>query len=151
MSGVFADTSGLLALLSRTDENHARASRVFAALRARQAALVSTSFVLVETYALLGRRLGLDAVRSFRADFAPLLEVIWVDEALHEAGLDLMLQRRKRQLSLVDAVSFLTMRQRRLGEAFAFDPHFEQEGFTLVGWSDTQHLEHAAHDENTSF
>jgi probable phosphoglycerate mutase len=25
------------------------------------------------------------------------------------------------------------------------------EGFTLVGWSDTQHLDHAAHDENTSF
>lgn len=25
------------------------------------------------------------------------------------------------------------------------------EGFTLVGWSDTQHLEHAAIDENTSF
>lgn len=25
------------------------------------------------------------------------------------------------------------------------------QGFTLVGWSDTQHLEHAAADENTSF
>lgn len=25
------------------------------------------------------------------------------------------------------------------------------EGFTLVGWSDTQHLDHAAVDENTSF
>jgi probable phosphoglycerate mutase len=25
------------------------------------------------------------------------------------------------------------------------------EGFTLVGWSDTQHLDHAAHDENTSY
>jgi 2,3-bisphosphoglycerate-dependent phosphoglycerate mutase len=25
------------------------------------------------------------------------------------------------------------------------------EGFTLVGWSDTQHLDHASHDENTSF
>lgn len=25
------------------------------------------------------------------------------------------------------------------------------EGFTLVGWSDTQHLDHAASDENTSF
>ena len=25
------------------------------------------------------------------------------------------------------------------------------EGFTLVGWSDTQHLEHASFDENTSF
>jgi probable phosphoglycerate mutase len=25
------------------------------------------------------------------------------------------------------------------------------QGFTLVGWSDIQHLEHASHDENTSF
>jgi len=102
----FADTSGLLALLNAKDENHARAERAFATLRARQASLVSTSFVLVETYALAGRRLGLEAVRSFRADFAPLIEVVWVDEALHEAGLDLLLERRKRRLSLVDGVQW---------------------------------------------
>jgi hypothetical protein len=29
-------------------------------------------------------------------------------------------------------VSFVTMRQKSLVEAFAFDPHFEQEGFSLV-------------------
>ncbi len=132
MNAVFADTSGLLALLNAKDENHARAERAFVTLRARQAPLVSTSFVLVETYALVGRRLGLDAVRSFRADFAPLIEVVWVDEPLHDAGLDLLLERRKRLLSLVDAVSFVTMRQRRVAEAFAFDPHFEHEGFSLV-------------------
>ena len=133
MNAVFADTSGLLALLNAKDENHARAERAFISLRARQAPLVSTSFVLVETYALLGRRLGLDAVRAFRVDFAPLIDVVWVDEALHNAGLDLVLDRRKRLLSLVDAVSFVTMRQRNLADAFAFDPHFEQEGFSLVG------------------
>ena len=133
MSAVFADTSGLLALLNAEDENHARAQRAFADLGARRALLVSTSFVLVETYALIGRRLGLEAVRSFRADLAPLIEVIWVDEAIHNAGLDLLLDRRKRLLSLVDAVSFITMRQKNLDEAFAFDPHFEQEGFSLVG------------------
>lgn len=132
MTAVFADTSGLLALLNAKDENHARADRVFANLRARQASLLSTSFVLVETYALVGRRLGLDAVRSFRADFAPLIDVVWVDEALHNAGLDLLLDRRKRLLSLVDAVSFITMRQRHVDEAFGFDPHFQQEGFSLV-------------------
>ena len=132
MNAVFADTSGLLALLNSKDENHARAERAFVTLRARQAPLVSTSFVLVETYALVGRRLGLDAVRSFRTDFAPLLEVVWVDEALNEAGLDLWLERGKRLLSLVDAVSFVTMRQRDVAEVFAFDPHFEQEGFALV-------------------
>lgn len=132
MSAVFADTSGLLALLNAKDENHGRAERAFASLRARQAPLVSTSFVLVETYALIGRRLGLDAVRSFRADFAPLIDVVWVDESLHNAGLDLLLDRRKRLLSLVDAVSFVTMRQRNVDNAFAFDPHFEQEGFSVV-------------------
>jgi uncharacterized protein len=132
MSAVFADTSALLALLNARDDNHARAERAFANLRARRAALVSTSFVLVETYALAGRRLGLDAVRSFRADFAPLIDVVWVDEALHNAGLDLLFDRRKRLLSLVDAVSFITMRQRNMDEAFVFDPHFEQEGFSIV-------------------
>ena len=49
MSAVFADTSGLLALLNSKDENHTRAERAFATLRARQNPLVSTSFVLVET------------------------------------------------------------------------------------------------------
>lgn len=132
MNAVFADTSGLLALLNPGDDNHARAKAAFASLRMRPAPLVSTSFVLVETYALLGRRFGLDAVRGFRDGFAPLIEVVWVDEALHDAGLDLLLGRRTRRLSLVDAVSFITMRQRKIGEAFAFDPHFEQEGFSLV-------------------
>ena len=132
MNAVFADTSALLALLNARDENHTKAERAFSTVRARQAALLSTSYVLVETYALLGRRLGTDAVRHFRADFAPLLDVVWVDAALHDAGLDLLLDRRKRLLSLVDAVSFVTMRGRKLSEAFAFDPHFEQEGFVLV-------------------
>ncbi len=133
MSEVFADTSALFAVLDATDENHALAEQAFAALNSRQATLVSTSFVLLEMYALVGRRLGLDAVASFRTDFAPLIEVVWVNEALHEAGLDLLLARRKRLLSLVDAVSFVTMRERGLAEAFAFDSDFEQEGFSLVG------------------
>jgi predicted nucleic acid-binding protein len=42
------------------------------------------------------------------------------------------LGRRKRRLSLVDAVSFVLMRQRNIGEAFALDPHFEEEGYSLV-------------------
>jgi predicted nucleic acid-binding protein len=132
VNAVFADTSALLALLNAKDENHARAERAFANLRARRAPLMSTSFVLVETYALIGRRLGLDAVRSFRADLAPLIDVVWVDEALHNAGLDVLLDRRQRLLSLVDAVSFVAMRQANVAEAFAFDPHFEQEGFSIV-------------------
>jgi uncharacterized protein len=132
VNAVFGDTSAFLALLNAADENHDRADRAFATLRTRKAPLVSTSYVLVETHALLGRRLGVDAIRSFRSDFAPLIEIIWVDELLHNAGLDLLLDRKKRLLSLVDAVSLVTMRQTNLAEAFAFDPHFAQEGFSIV-------------------
>ena len=132
MSRVFVDTSAVLALLSAADDSHEAARRAFERLQAREASLVTTSFVLVELYALLGRRMGLEAVEAFRKDFAPLLEVVWVDADLHEAGLDLLLERRLRDLSLVDAVSFLVMRQRRLDEAFAFDHHFRDEGFALL-------------------
>jgi uncharacterized protein len=83
VTAVFVDTSALFALLDGKDANHARAKRAFANLRTRQAALVSTSFVLVETYALVVRRLGLDAVRSVREDVAPLVDVVWQESAPH--------------------------------------------------------------------
>ncbi len=128
MSSVFADTSGFLAFLVPSDEAHADATRAFARLRAREAPLLASSYVLVETYALLGHRFGREAIRAFRGGFAPLMEVVWVDEELHEKGLDLLLDRGREGLSLVDAMSSLVARGRRVDEAFAFDRHFESEG-----------------------
>jgi len=130
VSRVFVDTSAAYALFDSGDAAHARARRAFTRLREREAPLVTTSYVLVETCALVSRRLGLPALRSFREDFSPLLEVVWVDAAIHEAALDLLLARRKSSLSLVDAASFVTMRRERIDEAFAFDRHFTDEGFS---------------------
>lgn len=132
MSEVFVDTSALYALLVADDANHPRARRAFDSLAAREAALTSTSYVLVETYALLGRRVGLEAVSAFRNDVAPLLEIEWVGPALHDDGLDLLIERGVGGLSLVDAVSFRVMRDRRLTDAFAYDRDFVAEGFSLV-------------------
>lgn len=132
MSTVFADTSGLYALLTRTDRFHPEATRIFDDLADRRTALLTTSYVLVETYALLTRRVGLPAVERFREDFAPLLDPVWIDGPLHERGLDLLLERGKTGLSLVDAVSFEVMRDRGIERAFAFDANFEDEGFELL-------------------
>ncbi len=133
MSQVFVDTSAILALLNPKDEVHPQARRSFDGLRAGRAGLVTTSYVLVEIYALLGRRMGLGAVRACRGDLAPLFEVVWVDESIHEEALDLLLDRQERGLSLVDAASFVVMRRLRLDRAFAFDRHFEEEGFARPG------------------
>lgn len=132
MKPVFVDTSAILALMVADDPNHLAASRAFGRARKANADLVTTSYVLVETYALLGRRLGQAAVRRFREELAPLFLVRWVDESLHEEGLDLLQEDERRKLSLVDAVSFAAAREREVEVAFAFDRHFVEAGFQLL-------------------
>ena len=128
MTRVFVDTSGILALINPDDVQHGWAKQAFGRLKGSGASLVTTSYVLVETYALLARRMGPAAVEQFRAGFAPLLEVVWVDQPLHEAGLDALLGKRKRTHSLVDAVSFRVIRTMKLDAAFACDRHFREAG-----------------------
>ena len=131
MNRVFIDTSAIFALLVPTDAAHDRAATAFDRLRARESVLLTTSYNLVETYALLDRRIGRDATASFRSNFAPLLQIVWVDDDLHERGLDLMLECPA-GVSLVDAVSFLCIREHQIDEVFAFDQHFEREGFQTL-------------------
>lgn len=133
MSRVYVDTSAVYSLLVATDENHNRAVDAFRALEARTAPLATSSYVLVEIYALLGRRVGLDAVTAFRDDIEPLLEVTWIERDLHERGLDLLVARGRATLSLVDTTSFVLMCDEGIDEAFAYDCHFEKEGFTVIG------------------
>lgn len=132
MSPVFVDTSAFIALLVSDDAHHARATRAFEALAASESRLLTSSYVLVETYALLFRRVGIRAVRAFRDGFTPLLETAWVGAELHERGVERHLRARGRSRpSLVDAVSFELMMERSIDRAFAFDPDFERAGFRL--------------------
>jgi len=130
VSAVFVDTSALFALMAASDQQHDRAKAVFARLRHDRTKLTTTSYVLVETYALVRRRLGARASEDFRAAFAPLLDVTWIDEDLHERALDhLEGSAAGRKASLVDAASFVVMRAERIDRAFTFDGDFEAEGF----------------------
>lgn len=131
MSRVFVDTSAIYGLLVESDSAHAAARQAFERLRAGETVLVTTSYVLVETYALLASRVGRSGVEAMRDGFAPLLRVVWIDEALHERALDLLLAG-PRDLTLVDTASFVVAREMQVDAVFAFDRHFEETGFTLV-------------------
>ena len=131
MTAVYVDTSAFLAVLDADDANHARARQVWVQLLTSQTDLVCTSYVLVETHALLQRRLGLDAVRVFHRDILPLLHVEWVDESLHQYAGQAVLTAGHRDLSLVDCAGFALMRLRGVTDAFAFDKHFAAQGFRL--------------------
>ncbi len=64
---IFADTSGLFALLVQNDYMHIRARENFAYCAGQSVQLVTSSFVLVETLALLQQRIGLAPVHDFNA------------------------------------------------------------------------------------
>jgi len=128
----FVDTSAFLAVLNRDDENHPQAARQWEEVLRDDWDLVTTSYVLVETFAVCQSRLGMNAARAFHTDVTPLLRVEWIDAERHAAAAAAVLAAGKRQLSLVDCVGFETMRQLGLNQAFAFDRHFRDQGFTVL-------------------
>lgn len=128
----FVDTSALLALLDRDEGHHAEAVACWERLATRGAALVTTNYVVLETIAVAQHRLGIEAVRAFAGDVLPLFDVVFIDPPTHAAGLASLLAAGRRRLSLVDCSSFEVMRHLDLREAFAFDKHFEEQGFARI-------------------
>ena len=131
MNSVFVDTSAFYAVLDRDDANHGRAADIWARILPA-AKLVTHNYAVVETMALVQRRLGFAAVRTFVQDVLPLAEVVWVTEATHRAGTEAMLASGRKDLSLVDCVSFITMRGLELDTAFCFDADFRRQGFLML-------------------
>ncbi|MBI3982335.1 MAG: hypothetical protein HY337_05445 [Gemmatimonadetes bacterium] len=61
------------------------------------------------------------------------VNVQWVDEDLTRGAIARWLRpHRDKTWSLTDAVSFEVMQRDGIREAFAFDEHFEQAGFTVL-------------------
>lgn len=131
---VFVDTSGLYAVLDGDDANHGTATATWdALLDDTTLTLRSTSYVLVEITALVQRRLGMEAVRTLDADVVPVLDIRWVDDAVHQSAMSALFARGHRGVSLVDWVSFIVMREEGVNTAFAYDNDFTSQGFRLTG------------------
>ena len=130
---VFADTSGIFALLVGNDSMHQHARRAFADYSQHRAQLFTSSFVLVETTALLQRRIGLSAVRDLNTRILPLFDIIWTDKEWYSSAVQRLFLEGRKDLSLVDCLSFEIMDAYDIRAAFAFDKHFTEMGFSLPG------------------
>jgi predicted nucleic acid-binding protein len=128
----FVDTSALFALLDRDDQNHLAASEWFGGADPATRDLLTHNYVVVESAALVDRRLGVEAARALIGDVLPAMSVVFVDESLHRAGTSAYLAAPRRGPSLVDHVSFELMRHRGIALAFAFDKDFRAAGFSTA-------------------
>jgi predicted nucleic acid-binding protein len=128
----FVDTSAFLALLVAEDRHHGAASEWFRSAAAQDETLVTHAYVVVESVALIHRRLGPALTRAFIEDLLPVCELRFIDERLHAQATSAFLAALGRRPSFVDRVSFELMRGEGIRRAFAFDPDFSREGFETV-------------------
>lgn len=128
----FVDTSAFYALLDRDDANTQKAKKIWTGLLGADQPLVTSNYILVEAFALIQSRLGLEAIRGFQEDILPLVDVEFVSPELHRSGIAALLSASRRSLSLVDCVSFELMRSSGIKTVFAFDSHFKEQGFVVL-------------------
>lgn len=129
---VFVDTSALYALFDRDDRGHAITAAGWANLVPGPRPLLTSNYVLLETTALLQRRLGLPAVHDLDDHILPLLTVRWITEPLHRRALDRLRRMDRREVSLVDCSSFELMEAEAIRDAFALDEDFVTAGFRVL-------------------
>ena len=128
---LFVDTSALLAVIDTDQPRHDEVARVWNELLDGERTLFTSTYVMVETFALVQRRLGVAAVREFTDVLVPILQPLRVDEGVHATAVASLLAAGRRQLSLVDCTSFELMRRNGLGEALALDRDFVDQGVAV--------------------
>ena len=129
---VYIDTSAFVALMDADEAVHTAARKAFEQLLEADAVLVTSNYVLLETCALIQRRIGIKALKTFHDDLFPLITIKWINESAHQAGMNTVLSAGRKKLSLVDCVSFNLMRMLGIKTAYTFDKHFTEQGFITV-------------------
>jgi predicted nucleic acid-binding protein len=128
----FIDTSAFLAALDKDDRFHEEAATKWAALAKSRTELWTTDYVRLESWSLVQRRLGPQAVMAFQDDWLPLCKIHEVGHDGFERAAAQWRIAQRRNLSLVDLTSFDAMRQLAIRTALAFDGHFQEMGYLDV-------------------
>jgi uncharacterized protein len=129
---IFIDTAAFLAVLNADDQFHHAASQSWAKILSSDTTIFSSNYVILETTTLLQHRFGIESLRLFERDILPIIIIVWVDESIHKQGMSALLTANRRNLSLVDCTSFEIIRQIGVDNVFTFDPHFHEQGFSVI-------------------
>lgn len=128
---VLIDTSAFYALASSTDAFHGRAKQAYELLIDREQTLWTTSYVFVETMALVRRRLGFPVAQSLVESMRGMVEILWIDSGVHNAAWEQLVGHQGSGLSFVDWTTALTARQMG-AHVFTFDQGFSLEGIPIT-------------------
>ena len=131
---VFADTSGLYALLNRNDAIHPYARVQLDQLIRAGKRLITTDYVVTETVNLANARGGrLVAARVLDlVEQSTGLRLEWIGPARFEEVKRFFRKHADHSFSFTDCSSFVVMRELKLTEALTSDRHFIAAGFKAL-------------------
>ena len=129
---IFIDTSAFYALLDRADPNHKEASSLWALLMNNNFTLVTSNYVVSDTMKLLQKKIGYEAAKVWYRDILSILEILWIDENIHQKAYELWLTLGMTPINLVDCASFVAMHHHNIEKVFCFQGHFKTHGFDLI-------------------
>ena len=132
---VFVDSGAWIALALTPDPLHERAKATWAELE-QQGVKPRTSIpVVLETFTFLERNVSRELALTWKDSLTKVqrFKVLECTARDVEASWVWFRRRDLHKLSAVDATSFTLMRRKKIHATFAFDQHFAQTGFRVLG------------------
>lgn len=134
MISIFVDTSAWCALFDKDDNHYPKALKITGIIKNRHAKLFTSNLVFSETVTLVRSRIGhKEAVKLGQWLLQErAAEIIDINRELQRKALDIFARYNDKSFSFTDCSSFALMEELNANEAFAFDRHFEQYGFSVL-------------------
>jgi predicted nucleic acid-binding protein len=133
MTPVIADTSGLYALVDRTDPHHAQAA-AFLKAQAAAGSLLISNHVFDEAMTLVKARLGMDVALQLgiRLRNSRFVEMVTFSGAEEQETWRIFSYYTDKEWSYTDCACLALAQKRNIRQAFSFDHHFIQMGLIRV-------------------
>ena len=130
---LFVDTSGWAYYLDREDPLYPAVFSLVRSTVMQQRRLITTNYIIAELVALLSSRYHLPrqqvirVINALKTDAS--VEIVHIEQSTDHEAWALLEARTDKEWSLVDASSFVVMRNFGIARALTTDHHFTQAGF----------------------
>lgn len=128
---IFLDRGAFCAFTDSRDSYHVIAVEQFSVILKEKRSLVTTNFIVDETYTWIRYRLGFQQAQDFicriresQGNDGFRLEVVTVDRQLEDKAFRMLEKYADQDLSYTDATSLALIKSRRISQVFTFDHHF---------------------------
>lgn len=132
---IFVDTSAFKALFDFSDEFHKKAENFFKKIKKEKIVLITSNFILDETYTLIRVRMGKPAALQFHQDLINSFSVLKVKRITlsdEQKAWRYFAKLPGRGMSFTDCTSFALMKRLGIKNAFTFDNDFAKAGFKIL-------------------